>query len=75
MGSQRVDTIELSGYVPAGRTVADVHDPLVSNLRSLGLPDSIANVPTIIPSYVAAGVLEILRTLGLVKQPEESQCN
>ena len=41
-------------YVPAGRTMAEIHDPLVGALTRAGVPDLIVNVPTMLPSYVAA---------------------
>jgi RHS repeat-associated protein len=57
-------------YVPAGRTLAEIHDPLVEALTLAGVPDLIANVPTMVPSYVAGIGLEILRSLGLQPQPK-----
>jgi RHS repeat-associated protein len=57
-------------YVPAGRTLAEIHDPLVGALTRAGVPDLIANVPTMVPSYVAGIALEILRSLGLQPQPK-----
>ena len=59
-------------YVPAGRTMAEIHDPLVGALTRAGVPDFIANVPTMLPSYVAAIGLEVLRSLGLKAQPKPS---
>jgi RHS repeat-associated protein len=56
-------------YVPAGRTLAEVHDPLVDWLRNAGIPDRLANIPTMPFAYLAALQLEILRSLGLAKQP------
>ncbi|BBJ22520.1 hypothetical protein W01_04470 [Candidatus Nitrotoga sp. AM1P] len=56
-------------YVPAGRTLAELHDPLVGALRSAGVPDWLANIPTMLPTYVAAVGTEMLRTLGIVGQP------
>ena len=57
-------------YVPAGRTMAEVHDTLVDKLTSNGIPDSIANVPTMLPAYGAGIAWEMLRSLGLKKQPQ-----
>jgi hypothetical protein len=57
-------------YVPAGRTLAEIHDPLVGALTRAGVPDLIANVPTMFPSYVAGIALEIHRSLGLEPQPK-----
>lgn len=44
-------------YVPAGQTLAEIHDPLVGKLTSAGLPDIIANIPTMPLAYIAAGYL------------------
>jgi RHS repeat-associated protein len=57
-------------YVPAGRTLGEIHDPLVDALTRAGVPDLLANVPTMLPAYTAATALEILRSLGLEKQPQ-----
>ena len=57
-------------YVPAGRTMAEIHDPLVDLLTRAGVPDLMVNVPTMSWAYRAALVLEILRSLGLVNQPK-----
>ena len=57
-------------FVPAGRTFAEIHDPLVGALTRSGVPDSIANVPTMLPAYVAGVALEVLRSLGLESQPK-----
>lgn len=57
-------------YVPAGRTMAEIHDPLVGWLTSIGFSDRLANVPTMPLAYQAAVQLEILRTLGIVGQPQ-----
>jgi RHS repeat-associated protein len=57
-------------YIPAGRTMAEVHDALVDKLTSIGIPDSIANIPTMIPSYGSAIGWEVLRSIGLAGQPQ-----
>ena len=57
-------------YVPAGRTLAEIHDPLVDALKRAGLPDVIANIPTMPAAYVAASYLELLRLLGFAEQPK-----
>ncbi|MFZ1318160.1 MAG: RHS repeat-associated core domain-containing protein [Candidatus Nitrotoga sp.] len=56
-------------YVPAGRTLAEIHDPLVDTLRNAGVPDWLANIPTMLPTYAAGIGTEVLRTLGIVDQP------
>jgi len=58
-------------YVPAGRTLGEIHDPLVAVLTRAGVPDLLANKPTMPSSYLAAIALEILRSLGIEKQPEQ----
>ncbi|RFC34574.1 MAG: RHS repeat-associated core domain-containing protein [Candidatus Nitrotoga sp. MKT] len=57
-------------YVPAGRTLAEIHDPLVDALKRAGLPDVIANIPTMPATYVAASYLELLRFFGFAEQPK-----
>ena len=52
--------------------MAEIHDPLVGALTRAGVPDLIVNVPTMLPSYVAAIGLEVLRSLGLKAQPKPS---
>lgn len=56
-------------YVPAGRTLAEIHDPLVDALTRAGIPDGLANIPTMPLTYPAAVIREIGRSLGLIKQP------
>jgi RHS repeat-associated protein len=56
-------------YVPAGRTLAEIHDPLVDSLTRAGIPDRFANKPTMPWAYHLALKLEIWRSLGLAKQP------
>jgi hypothetical protein len=56
-------------YVPAGRTFGELHDSLVDVLTRAGVPDVLANIPTMPLSFYAAYNLEWLRTIGVVKQP------
>jgi len=56
-------------YVPAGRTLAEIHDPMVNTFTGLGVPDSLANIPTMPSAYLSAIGLEILRSLGIAEQP------
>ncbi len=42
---------------------------MVDTFTRLGLPDVIVNVPTMPSAYATAVGLEILRSLGLLKQP------
>jgi uncharacterized protein RhaS with RHS repeats len=63
-------------YVPAGRTLGEIHDPLVGTLTRWGVHDHLANVPTMGIAYNLAIWLEIFRSLGLVDHPESLQmCN
>ena len=56
-------------YVPAGRTLAEIHDPMVDTFTGLGVPGWLANIPTMPSAYASAIGLEILRSLGIAKQP------
>jgi hypothetical protein len=56
-------------YVPAGRTLAEIHDPMVDMFKRWGLPDLLVNIPTMPSAYASAIVLETLRSLGIAKQP------
>lgn len=56
-------------YVPAGRTLAEIHDPMVDTFTGLGVPDWLSNFPTMPSAYASAIGLEILRSLGFAKQP------
>jgi hypothetical protein len=57
--------------IPAGRTLGEVHDALVDTLTKLGVPDIVANVPTMPGAYMAGVGLEILRGWGFVPQPTQ----
>jgi RHS repeat-associated protein len=56
-------------YVPAGRTLAEIHDPLIDSLTKAGIRDLLANIPTMPFAYGRAVTLEIQRSLGFAKQP------
>lgn len=68
LGSQMSSLIER--YVPGGRTLAEIHDPLIDCLIENGVHDILINAPTIIPADIDAVVLEIIRSLGYIPQPE-----
>jgi RHS repeat-associated protein len=57
-------------YVPAGRTMGEIHDRWIDSLTRKGWPDLLVNVPTIGLAHLAAVKLEILRSLGLKPQPK-----
>ncbi|MHA7602763.1 RHS repeat-associated core domain-containing protein, partial [Alicycliphilus sp. T452] len=59
----------IEDYVPAGRTFGETHDSLVDALHAGGVPDLLANVPSMIPAFVMAVGIEALRTLGIIDQP------
>ena len=59
----------IENYVPAGRTLGDMHDHFVDAAVSIGVPFWLANIPTMIPVYAVAVGTEVLRTFGIVDQP------
>ena len=56
-------------YVPAGYTFGETHDSVVDVATSAGIPDLLANIPSMIPVLGIAIGKEVLRTLGLLDQP------
>lgn len=56
--------------VPAGRTFAEMHDNLVDVATRNGIPDWLANIPTMPTVYGAAVGTEVLRSLGILPQPK-----
>jgi len=62
----------IEDYVSAGRTFGEIHDTFVDAATRAGIPDWLANVPSMIPIYEIARDIEVLRTLGILKQP--TQC-
>lgn len=61
----------IENYVPAGRTLGELHDPLVDAAKAAEIPDWLANVPTMIPTYIVAVATEVLRTFGILDQPAQ----
>ena len=55
--------------MPAGRTFGDLHDAFVDAATGVGIPDALANIPSMIPMYTVALGTEALRTLGILNQP------
>ena len=54
----------LEDYVPAMHRFGMVHDTLVHNLVvGAGIPDPIANIPTMPPAYIAAIVGAVVNTV------------
>jgi|TARA_B110000902_G_scaffold265956_1_gene351921 hypothetical protein len=51
-------------YVPAAHTFGTIHDGVVDALTSLGVPDVVANVPTMSVSYAAAIYIETARSIA-----------
>jgi hypothetical protein len=56
-------------YVPAGYTFGERHDTFVDAATSAGIPDWLANIPSMIPMYGGALSKEVLRTFGILEQP------
>lgn len=62
--------------VPAGRTFGEMHDSFVDLATRADVPDPIAKIPSMPFMYGAAIVKEVLRSLGILKQPkpETAKC-
>lgn len=56
--------------VPAGYTFGEMHDGFVDAATSVGIPDALANIPSMIPMLGLAIGTEVLRTLGILDQPK-----
>jgi RHS repeat-associated protein len=56
-------------YIPAGYSFGQNHDAFVDWATSKGVPDGIANIPSMIPLYLYSLKLEVSRSLGLAPQP------
>jgi hypothetical protein len=54
---------KIEKYVPAMETMGYIHDSWVGDLTEAGVPDLIANIPTMPPAYVAAVALETTDSL------------
>src|SRR5574337_1435992 len=67
------DTISrfIEDYVPAGRTFGETHDAFVDAATRAGIPDPLANIPSMIPTYGGALGKEVLRTMGILEQPAQ----
>jgi RHS repeat-associated protein len=61
----------IEDYVPAGRTFGEMHDTFVNAATSAGIPDWLANIPSMIPMYGIALGTEVLRSLGILEQPAQ----
>ena len=59
--------------VPAGYTFGEMHDGFVDAATSVGIPDALANIPSMIPMYITAIGVEMLRTLGIIDQPKPTR--
>ncbi len=60
-------------YVPAGYTFGETHDGFVDAATGAGVPDIIANIPSMIPMLGVAIGAEVLRTLGILDQPKPTR--
>jgi hypothetical protein len=56
-------------YVPAGYTFGELHDNFVDSAIKAGVPDWLANVPSMGLMYKMARLMELLRSLGIIEQP------
>ena len=59
--------------MPAGRTFGDLHDGFVDAATRAGIPDALANIPSMIPMLGIAIGTEVLRTLGIIDQPKPTR--
>jgi RHS repeat-associated protein len=68
----------IENYVPAGRTFGEMHDSFVDAATGAGIPDWLANIPSMITMYDLALIVELERTLGILDQPtppaQPTQC-
>jgi RHS repeat-associated protein len=60
----------IEDYVPAGRTFGEMHDRFVDIATRAGIPDLLVNIPSMFPMYWTAQIIEDLRSIGVLKQPE-----
>ncbi|HID69421.1 MAG TPA: hypothetical protein EYP35_02920, partial [Desulfobacterales bacterium] len=56
-------------YMPAGYTFGELHDGFVGALTSIGISDKLVNIPSMLPLYQVAIIVEAERTLGILDQP------
>jgi hypothetical protein len=47
-----------------------MHDAFVDAATSAGFPDWLVNIPSMIPVYEAAKIVEVGRSLGFIEQPK-----
>ncbi len=68
------DTISqfIEDNVPAGRTFGEIHDGFVGAVTSAGISDTLANIPSMLPLYQVAIIVEVGRSLGIINQPTPS---
>ena len=58
--------------MPAGYTFGELHDGFVDAATGAGIPDLLANIPSMIPMFGVALGVEVLRTLEILDQPSPS---
>jgi len=56
--------------VPAGYTFGQLHDALVGGLTGNGYSDSLVNVQTMLPMFWMAQIVEMMRSAGILDQPQ-----
>ncbi len=57
-------------YVPAGYTFGEMHDNYVGQASNAGMPELLINIPSMPRMYVAAVGVELMRSFGILEQPE-----
>lgn len=60
--------------VAAGYTFGENHDSFVDWARSKGVPDVLANIPSMLPVFAYSVVQETGRSIGLIPQPPGGMC-
>ncbi|MCK5111038.1 MAG: RHS repeat-associated core domain-containing protein [Arcobacteraceae bacterium] len=53
----------LEDYIPGMHTMGTIHDPLVDSLTAMGVPDALANVPTMSMAYTMAIKVETVNSV------------
>lgn len=54
----------IDDYIPAGHTMASIHDGFVEQMTNLGLPDWLVNKPSMLPAYMVAVSNETLNSIA-----------
>jgi len=57
-------------YVPAGYTFGQLHDAFVGSATKQGYQDKYVNIPSMFTLFVASQYVELLRSIGVLEQPQ-----